>query len=230
VFSQFVVLSTPRHAIVCHLHRMSAALRAASPVARPSRVGVRSRRRTHAVTRAATTTDADSPPYQVAAREDLYELRIYGGHYVCRAPYSNREKGLAALMSYIEGGNEETKTFPATQPLIMRYTCTPGTEDVAGKTMELSLGAGVTDPPASVDPTNVGVAAAGGELVAVVGLEGVATPELAAEYRRLLTTAIESDGLSLAEPDGFRLATYGQLYSLKPRLNELMIKVKPPGA
>jgi pre-mRNA-processing factor 19 len=58
----------------------------------------------------------------------------------------------------------------------------------------------------------------------------VATPELAAEYRRLLTTAIESDGLSLAEPDGFRLATYGQLYSLKPRLNELMIKVKPPGA
>lgn len=209
---------------------MSAALRAASPVARPARAGVRSRRRTHAVTRAATTTDADSPPYQVAAREDLYELRIYGGHYVARAPYNNREKGLAALMSYIEGGNEETKTFPATQPLIMRYTCTPGTEDVAGKTMELSLGAGVTDPPASVDPTNVGVAAAGGELVAVVGFEGVATPELAAEYRRLLTTAIESDGLSLAEPDGFRLATYGQLYSLKPRLNELMIKVKPPGA
>jgi pre-mRNA-processing factor 19 len=175
------------------------------------------------VTRAATTTDADSPPYQVAAREDLYELRIYGGHYVARAPYNNREKGLAALMSYIEGGNEETKTFPATQPLIMRYTCAPGTEDVAGKTMELSLGAGVTDPPASVDPTNVGVAAAGGELVAVVGFEGVATPGL-------LTTAIESDGLSLAEPDGFRLATYGQLYSLKPRLNELMIKVKPPGA
>ena len=64
----------------------------------------------------------------------------------------------------------------------------------------------------------------------MVGFEGVATPELAGEYRRLLTAAIRSDGLELAEPDGFRLATYGQLYSLKPRLNELMLKVKPPGA
>lgn len=208
---------------------MSASLRAAAPVARP-RASVRFRRRAPAVIRAATTADADSPPYQVAARKDLYELRIYGGHYVCRAPYNNREKGLAALMSYIEGGNEESKTFPATQPLIMRYECAPGTEDVVGKTMELSLGAGVADPPASAEPEAVGVAAAGGELVAVVGFEGVATPELAGEYRRLLTAAIRSDGLELAEPDGFRLATYGQLYSLKPRLNELMLKVKPPGA
>ena len=37
--------------------------------------------------------------------------------------------------------------------------------------------------------------------------------------------ALRSDGLELADPDGFRLATYGQLYSLKPRLNELMLKV-----
>ena len=67
-------------------------LRAAAPVARP-RAPVRFRRRAPAVIRAATTADADSPPYQVAARKDLYELRIYGGHYVCRAPYNNREKG-----------------------------------------------------------------------------------------------------------------------------------------
>ena len=75
---------------------MSASLRAAAPVARP-RAPVRFRRRAPAVIRAATTADADSPPYQVAARKDLYELRIYGGHYVCRAPYNNREKGLAVV-------------------------------------------------------------------------------------------------------------------------------------
>ena len=40
----------------------------------------------------------------------------------------------------------------------------------------------------------------------------MATPELAGEYRRLLIAAIRSDGLELAEPDGFRLATHGQLY------------------
>ena len=41
---------------------------------------------------------------------------------------------------------------------------------------------------------------------------------------------MEADGLKAADPSEFRLVTYGQLYSLKPRLNELMLKVKLPGA
>ena len=172
-------------------------------------------------------TDENSPPYQVAQRKDLYELRIYGAYYVAAAPYTNRERGLASLMGYIEGGNEDARVFPATQPLVMRYA-----EDEDGdldKRMELSLGAGVTDPPA---PTTdgVGVVAAGGELLAVVGFEGIATPELVGKYRELLTAALDADGIRLAEPGAFRLATYGQLYSLKPRLNELLLKVKLPGA
>lgn len=190
------------------------------------RAGCDARRRV--VVAASDKTDENSPPYQVAQRKDLYELRIYGAYYVTRAPYSNREQGLASLMGYVEGGNEEEKTFPATQPLIMRYVDAP---DKGGfeKTMELSLGADATDPPA---PTvgEARVAAAGGELLAVVGFEGVATPELAGKYRELLTTAVEADGLKVADPSEFRLATYGQLYSLKPRLNELMLKVKLPGA
>ena len=171
---------------------------------------------------ASDKTDENSPPYQVA----LYELRIYGAYYVAVAPYTNREQGLASLMGYIEGGNEDERTFPATQPLVMRYV-----DDGDGdfdKRMELCLGAGVSDPPAPTSP-GVGVQAAGGELLAVVGFEGIATPELAGKYRELLATALRADGLELAEPDAFRLATYGQLYSLKPRLNELMLKVKLGG-
>ena len=175
---------------------------------------------------ASDKTDENSPPYQVAKRAELYELRIYGAYYVAVAPYTNREQGLASLMGYIEGGNEDERTFPATQPLVMRYV-----DDGDGdfdKRMELCLGAGVSDPPAPTSP-GVGVQAAGGELLAVVGFEGIATPELAGKYRELLATALRADGLELAEPDAFRLATYGQLYSLKPKLNELMLKVKLGG-
>ena len=41
---------------------------------------------------------ANAPPYQVAQRKELYELRIYGAYYVCMAPYENREQGLGSLM------------------------------------------------------------------------------------------------------------------------------------
>jgi len=169
----------------------------------------------------------------VAARKDTYELRIYGAYYVATAPYEkNREQGLTSLMGYIEGGNEDATTFPATQPLIMRYVDQGGGEGggPAGlsKSMELSLGAGVSDPPAATVP-GVSVAAAGGELLAAVGFEGIATPELAGQYRRLLTTALAADGLEVEDPSAFRLATYGQLYTLKPRLNEILLKVKLPG-
>ena len=94
-------------------------------------------------------------------RKDTYELRIYGAYYVATASYtSNREQGLASLMGYIEGGNEDETTFPATQPLMMRYV----EEDEEGgaggqslsKSMELSLGAGVSDPPAPTVPGGVG--------------------------------------------------------------------------
>ena len=189
-------------------------------------------RRRRVVMGASDKTDENSPPYQVAQSKDLYQLRIYGAYYVARASYSNREQGLASLMGYIEGGNEEQKKFPATQPLIMRYTDVPESSDgvTFEKTMELSLGARVVDPPAPTDTSECYVAAAGGELVAVVGFEGIATPELAGKYRELLTRAVTSDGFALADPKEFRLATYGQLYSLKPRLNELMLKVKLPGA
>ena len=184
-----------------------------------------SRRGPRSVKTFTSNPDPDAPPYQVAASKALYELRIYGAYYVTRAGYSNREQGLASLMGYVEGGNERGTVFPATQPLIMRYADSESGDGEFEKTMELSLGANVTDPPAPTTP-GVCVAAAGGELVAVIGFEGIATPELALKYRAALTSAVESDGLTLANENEFRLATHGQLYSLKPRLNELMIQVK----
>ena len=84
--------------------------------------------------------------------------------------------------------------------------------------------------PAAPNPTTPGVRleGAGGELLAVVPFEGIATPDLVAAYRKLLARALQADGMTLADPGVFSLATYGQLYSLKPRLNELLVKVKLP--
>ena len=56
--------------------------------------------------------------------------------------------------------------------------------------------------------------------------EGQATPDLVAQWRRLLTVALEADGLVVEDPAAFRVATYGQMYTLKPRLNELSLRVK----
>lgn len=169
-------------------------------------------------------------PYQVVRVTDTYELRIYAAYYVATTPYRNREQGIASLMGYLEGGNERGATFLATQPLIMRYVQNPEDTEQTGiysKTMELSLGEGASDPPLSgIDDVTIKIA--GGELLAAVPFTGIATPELTARWRESLTNALSADGLTLAEPGAFRLATYGQLYSLKPRLNELILHVKLP--
>ena len=107
----------------------------------------------------------------MAQRKDLYELRIYGAYYVTRAPYSNREQGLASLMGYVEGGNEE-EDVPRDAAAHHAYVDAP--DGGFEKTMELSLGKDATDPAPTVGEARV--AAAGGELLAVVGFEGVATP------------------------------------------------------
>lgn len=179
---------------------------------------------------ASTNRSNPDVPYQVLRVTDTYELRIYAAYYVACAPYSNREQGIASLMGYLEGGNERGTTFRATQPLVMRYVQNPEDKNSVGissKTMELSLGKGVNNPPLS-NQENVTVRIAGGELLAVVPFTGIATPELTARWRESLTSALIADGITLAEPGAFRLATYGQLYSLKPRLNELILHVKLP--
>ena len=154
-------------------------------------------RRATAMASGDNKTDENSPPYQVAQRKDLYELRIYGAYYVAAAPYTNRERGLASLMGYIEGGNEDARVFPATQPLVGSYA-----EDEDGdldKRMELSLGAGVTDPPA---PTTdgVGVVAAGGGAPRRRRVRGHRHPGARREVSRAVDRRADADGIRLAEP------------------------------
>jgi hypothetical protein len=161
-------------------------------------------------------------PYDVvnAGSGDSYELRVYGAYYVAATTYENRERGLATLMEYMEGGNAEGAMYPPTQPLTTRYF-------EGGKTMELALlgrraRESIAEPNAEGD---VRVVATGGELLAAVSFEGNATPETAEFYRARLVDALATNGLSCVDEREFRINTFGPLYSLKTRRNELLVRV-----
>ncbi|CAL52813.1 SOUL haem-binding protein [Ostreococcus tauri] len=162
-------------------------------------------------------------PYDVVngGSEDGYELRVYGAYYVAATPYENREEGLATLMEYMEGGNAERAMYPPTQPLTTRYF-------EGGKTMELALlGRRAKESIAAPnEESEVRVIASGAELVAAVGFEGNATPEVAEFYRSKLVAALKANGMACSNEQEFRINTFGPLYSLKTRQNELLVKVE----
>ena len=162
----------------------------------------------------------DDVPYDVVGRGDSYELRVYGAYYVAATTYENRERGLATLVEYMEGGNAEGAMYPPTQPLTTRYF-------EGGKTMELALlgrraRESIAEPNAGGD---VRVVATGGELLAAATFEGNATPETAEFYRARLVDALAASGLSCADEREFRINTFGPLYSLAKRRNELLVRV-----
>ncbi len=215
-----------------------------------SRLLARSRQRAHDVARCAFFRDlfggggsgegnkqaaeaeaasANGPRYSVVRATPAYELRVYDAYTAARTPYNTRPEGLQRLAEYLEGCNAAGTRLPATQPLVTRYDPTPG--GGLDKCMELSVSyaaAGLASAPA---PTSEGVAlrAAGGEAVAARVLLGNVTPDTAAQARAQLLAALQADGLALAPEDaagGFRLAAYGPMYSLKPRRNELLLRVR----
>ena len=159
-------------------------------------------------------------PYDVVKKTKTYELRVYGAYTVCATQYDNREQGIATLMEYIEGGNAERAMYAPTQPLTTRYS-----KD--GKTMELALlGRRARESIAAPnEDSEVKVVATGGELLAAIEFIGVATPEVAEYYRLTLANALADDGLRAVDDGSFRLNTFGPLYSLKPRKNELLVAV-----
>ena len=168
-----------------------------------------------------TTTEVSYEiPYDVVKKTPTYELRVYGAYTVCATIYENRERGIATLMEYIEGGNAERAMYAPTQPLTTRYS-----KD--GKTMELALlGRRARESIAAPNvDSEVKVVATGGELLAAIEFMGVATPEVAEYHRATLTDALAADGLRAVDDGSFRLNTFGPLYSLKPRKNELLVAV-----
>ena len=169
---------------------------------------------------ASSSSTSYDVPYDVVGRGDSYELRVYGAYYVAATKYENRERGLATLVEYMEGGNAEGAMYPPTQPLTTRYF-------EGGKTMELALlgrraRESIAEPNAGGD---VRVLATGGELLAAATFEGNATPETAEFYRARLVDALAASGLSCADEREFRINTFGPLYSLAKRRNELLVRV-----
>lgn len=171
-----------------------------------------------------------TPPFTSVKRTPAYELRVYGAYTAATTEYNTRPEGLGRVSEYFDGGNAEKVLLAPTQPLVTRYQ--PLGKGLL-KYMELMVGprrdgAAQAVPPASaVD--GVSVVAAGAEAVAVVGITGNVTPETAAAVRQRLVDALAADGIAVHPDDaegGFRLAQYGPMYSLKPRKNELLVKVK----
>lgn len=127
----------------------------------------------------------------------------------------------------MDGKNGEEAAMVQTQPVIMRY-------ESGRKVMQLYVGRrrgsseeGPQRPPLPLDP-RVSLEAAGGELVAVMRFEGNATPQAALAARAKLIQALDADGLKLAAAEAsgvFRVAQYGQIYTLTQRVNEVMLRV-----
>ena len=139
-------------------------------------------------------------------------------------------------MLYIEGENELGQMYPPTQPLTMRYALATDEEEevamIVGKTMELYLGPRVhpeTNPAARTNEKTdtISTRVAGGELVAVVPLIGMATEEAARRCRDVIVREVEKTGAFRADRAGFRVSTFGPMYSLGPRDNEVSLKVMP---
>ena len=159
------------------------------------------------------------------------EIRVVDPYTIAITPYENREEGLSRLLMYIEGENESGETYPPTQPLMMRYALDSDGE-IIGKTMELYLGPKVNpdgNPAAKTTETTktICVRVAGGELIAVMPLVGMATEDAVRRCRDIIAEEVEKTKAFELDGTGFRVSTFGPMYSLRPRDNEVSVKVTP---
>ncbi|GBF94002.1 hypothetical protein Rsub_07270 [Raphidocelis subcapitata] len=171
------------------------------------------------------------PPFQTVSKGPVYDLRFYEPYTVVEMDYRRRETGYLTLGQYQDGANADRAAFNLTQPVVMTY------HPDGRKTMALMVGSprdggggggGGGAPPAPAAP-GVRLGVAGGEVVAVLRFPGYITPAAAEEARQRLLAALREDGLQLAEAEAgglFRVAQYGQVYTLEERLNELMLRVQ----
>ena len=162
---------------------------------------------------------------------DKIEIRLIDPYTIAITPYENREEGLSRLLMYIEGENESGQRYPPTQPLTMRYALDSDGE-ILGKTMELYLGPKVnpeTNPAAKTTENTKTISAkvAGGELIAVMPLVGMATEDAVRRCRDIIAEEVEKTKALELDGAGFRVSTFGPMYSLRPRDNEVSVKVTP---
>ena len=168
---------------------------------------------------ASSSSTSYDVPYDVVGRGDSYELRVYGAYYVAATKYENRERGLATLG--VHGGRQrrgrDVSADATADDEIFRGWEDDGT-GFARTTRE-------REHRRTERGGDVRVVATGGELLAAATFEGNATPETAEFYRARLVDALAASGLSCADEREFRINTFGPLYSLAKRRNELLVRV-----
>ena len=182
-------------------------------------------------------------PQSTVLRLDTHDIdiRVVEPYAVAITPYENREEGLARLTMYMEGENETGEHYPPTQPLTMRYALDEE-ETIVGKTMELYLGPRVAETTTTTNDddgvvvlaakTNektrtISTRVAGGEVMAVMPLVGMATEDAARKCRDVIAREVEKTGAFRVDRSGFRVSAFGPMYSLRPRNNEVSVKVTP---
>ena len=158
-------------------------------------------------------------PYTPIQKNSKYDLRLIKVHKVAVTKYERRDEGFERLGTYMAAWR-----CRETQPVVMTYH-PDGT-----KTMQVYLVPREAEADGEAETNDgsgggVWLDAAGGELIAAARFEGNATKEACYSVRDSLVAALKSDGLTVASEDTFRLAQYGPLFSLGPRLNEIWMTI-----
>lgn len=157
-----------------------------------------------------------------------YSLRLYSAYPVAETEYERRDEGFMLLGSYMSGNNVASARCRETQPVVMSYP-PQGAKRMQIHVLLRSADAAPSSlPPAPGDPA-VTLGVAGGEVVAARLFEGYATQQACESNLQALRTALERDGLKLAEAEAegfFRLAQYGPIHTMQARTNEIWLAVK----
>lgn len=165
------------------------------------------------------------PTCTVVRDAEGYELRLYDPFVCVCTDYEARGEGIEVLAEYMDGKNDQSVRYPSSQPLLMAH-------HVDRKVMKLFVAStktvDVSTLPSSSRP-DVRLDLEGGYLVAATLFHGHATKERVEEEYHALVRRLEADGLSTAHDDDqerYHVAQYGPIFSLKPRKNELWVRVQ----
>lgn len=165
------------------------------------------------------------PTCTVVRAAEGYELRLYDPFVCVCTDYEARGEGIEVLAEYMDGKNDRSVRYPSSQPLLMAH-------HVDRKVMKLFVAStravDVSTLPSSSRP-DVRLDLEGGYLVSAALFHGHATKERVEEEYRALVRRLEADGLSISHDDNherYHVAQYGPLFSLKPRKNELWVRVQ----
>jgi len=173
------------------------------------------------------------PKCEVVQETDAFQLRLYAPFVAAAVEYEKRDEGFLLLGEYLGGANERGARLVFTQPVFVTVDPDAGTKTMAVYVPSVApaAGGGFQDLGRAPAPEDAAVRleVAGGSLVAAATLEGNVTPDAAEAARRRLVAALREAGVALtadAERAAFQVLQYGPVYSLKTRVNEVLVGVQ----